>query len=290
MTPVALPNTIRPAARKRSVWRSALGWYIVLTLLSLITVLPFLWLLLTSLKGPNDAIFSMPPQILPSDPTLANYGKVWNQLPVWRFFLNSVFVAACTAILNILVSSLAAYPLAKMEFRGREVIFYLLLATLTVPLELTYIASYFLAVRVFNYQNTLYSLILPSVFSAFNIFLLRQAYQSVPNEMIDAGRIDGASELRIWWQILLPMIGPALATVAIFTTVNSWNSLLWPLLMLRSRELYTLPVGLNALRGLFASDFRSIAAGAIMTVIPILLFFILLQRYFIKGLGGAVKG
>lgn len=290
MTQIALGRAAQPVRRKRSAWRSALGWYVVLIGLSLITVLPFAWLLLTSLKGPNDAIFSMPPQLLPGEPTLANYGKVWNQLPVWRFLLNSVLVAAATTVLNIVVSSLAAYPLAKMEFRGREVIFYLLLATLTVPLELTYIASYFLAVRVFHYQNTLYSLILPNVFSAFNIFLLRQAYQAVPNDLIDAGRIDGASELRIWWQILLPTIGPSLATVAIFTTVSSWNALLWPLLMLRSRELFTLPVGLNALRGLFASDFRSIAAGAIMTLIPILIFFVALQRYFIRGLGGAVKG
>ena len=290
MSQIALPHTTQPLPRKRSAWRSLVGWYVLLILLSLITVLPFAWLLITSLKGPNDAIFSMPPQLLPSEPTVANYGKVWNQLPVWRFFLNSVFVAAATAILNIGVSSLAAYPLAKINFRGREVIFYLLLATLTVPMELTYIASYFLAVRVFHYQNTLYSLILPNIFSAFNIFLLRQAYQAVPNDLIDAARIDGANELRIWWQILLPTIGPSLATVAIFTTVGSWNSLLWPLLMLRSRELFTLPVGLNALRGLFASDFRSIAAGAIMTVIPILLFFIALQRYFIRGFGGAVKG
>lgn len=290
MTPVALPGAAQPIARKRRARRSPLFWYVALTLLSLLMVLPFAWLFVTSIKGPNDAIFSMPPQLLPSEPTAANYGKVWNQLPVWRFFLNSVFVSVCTTVLNIIVSSLAAYPLAKMRFRGRQPIFYLLLATLTVPLELTYITSYFLAVRVFQYQNTLYSLILPNIFSAFNIFLLRQAYQAIPNDLIDAGRIDGASEFRIWWQILMPMIGPALATAAIFTMVGSWNALLWPLLMLRSRELFTLPVGLNALRGLFASDFRSIAAGAIMAVVPILLFFIALQRYFIRGLGGSVKG
>lgn len=290
MTQIALPGTAHQDARKRSVWRSHLFWYVLLTLLSLLTVLPFAWLFVTSIKGPNDAIFSMPPQLLPNEPTAANYGKVWNQLPVWRFFLNSVFVSVCTTVLNIIVASLAAYPLAKMQFRGRKVIFYLLLATLTVPLELTYITGYFLAVRVFQYQNTLASLILPNIFSAFNIFLLRQAYQAVPNELLDAAHVDGASEFRIWWQILLPMIAPALATAAIFTMVGSWNALLWPLLMLRSRELFTLPVGLNALRGLFASDFRSIAAGAIMAVVPILIFFIALQRYFIRGLGGAVKG
>jgi putative chitobiose transport system permease protein len=190
----------------------------------------------------------------------------------------------------VLASSLAAYPLAKMEFPGRELIFYALLATLIVPAELTFIPGYILAVNVFKYYDSLWALIFPSVFSAFNIFLLRQAYKSVPNDLIDAARIDGASELRIWWGVLLPTIRPAVATAAVFTAVTSWNALLWPSLMLRNRDLYTLPVGLLALRGMFTADFRLIAAGAIMVIIPILIAFLFAQRYFVDGLSGAVKG
>ena len=144
--------------------------------------------------------------------------------------------------------------------------------------------------NVFHYYDTLLALILPNITSAFNIFLLRQAFKTVPNDLIDAARIDGASELRVWMQIMLPIVRPSLATVAIFSFVTSWNDFLWPSLMLHTRQLLTLPVGLVALQGMFASDFRATAAGVTMTVIPILVFFVVLQKYFIRGSTGAVKG
>ena len=288
---------VRPMVRVRRSRRSRLrrgleiaGWYLLLTVIALITVFPLLWIVLTAFKGPTDPIFSTPPQFLPNDPTLANFGKVLDSLPVGRFFLNSIIVAGAVTGLSVLVSALAAYPLAKMRFRGREVIFYLLLGTLIVPIQLTYIPSFALAVNVFHYQDTLLALILPTIASAFNIFLLRQAFRSVPDELIDAARIDGAGELRIWWTILMPIVRPSLAAVAIFTFVISWNDFLWPSLMLNTRDNMTLPVGLAALQGFFSSDFRSIAAGVTMTVIPILIFFVLVQRYFVRGLAGAVKG
>jgi ABC-type glycerol-3-phosphate transport system permease component len=177
-----------------------------------------------------------------------------------------------------------------MKFPGRDLIFYILLATLVVPAQLTYIPSFVLAVQVFKYYDTLAALVLPSLSSAFNIFLLRQAFKTVPNDLMDAGKIDGANELRIWWDIVMPVIRPSLATVASFTFVNSWNDFLWPSLMMHTRDRMTLPVGLAALQGMFVSDFRAVAAGVTMTVIPILIFFILLQKQFVKGLGGAVKG
>ncbi len=279
----------RASAKRRKAWQTAF-WYAMLLLISLVTVMPFLWIFLTSLKGPLDQIVSVPPQLIPRDPTFDNYVRVWNQLPVGRFFLNSIFVAVCTVGLNVLVCSLAAYPLAKMRFPGRDLIFYLLLATLIVPVQLTYIPSFVLAVKVFKYYDTLAAVILPNLASAFNIFLLRQAFKSVPEDLLDAGRIDGASELRIWWGIVLPVVRPSLATVAIFTFVTSWNDFFWPSLMLHTREQLTLPVGLMALQGMFTSDFRGIAAGVTMVVIPILVFFIALQRQFIRGLTGAVKG
>jgi putative chitobiose transport system permease protein len=266
------------------------GWYVVLILIAAITVYPFLWVFFTSFKGPNDAISSIPPVLIPGNPTLDNYLRVWNQLPVPYFFLNSIVVSISTVILNLLVTGLAAYPLAKMKFKGRNAIFYIILATFAIPSQLISIPSYVLAVNVFKYYDSILALIFPNLVTAFNIFMLRQAFQSVPNDLIEAGKMDGASELRIWWNILLPVIRPTLATAAIFTSVNQWNDFFWPSLMLHTRTNMTLQVGLVALQGMFASDARGVAAGVTMTVIPILIFFVTLQKYFVRGLGGAVKG
>lgn len=266
-----------------------IAWYVVLILISMVTIFPFLWILLTSIKGPNDLLFSTPPQFLPNDPTLSNYARVLDALPIPKFFLNSIVASTAATVLNVLVAALAAYPLAKMRFRLREPIFYLLLATLIVPIQLTFIPSYLLS-RFFGYYDSLPAIIWPGLASAFNIFLMRQAFKGVPNELIDAARVDGARDWRIWWQIAVPLVRPTIATVAIFTFVTSWNDFLWPSLMLPSTTNKTLPVGLAALQSYFSSDFRSIAAGVTMTVVPILIFFIALQRHFVRGLSGAVKG
>jgi len=280
----------RARSRRRRGRASSALWYLLLTAIAVITVFPFFWMLSTSLKGPLDPITSVPPQFLPGNPTLVNYEKVLASLPIPRFFFNSVIVSVAVGLLNVLVAALAAYPLAKMRFPGRDAIFYLLLATLIVPAQLTYIPSFILAVNVFHYYDALPALIFPNIVSAFNIFLLRQAFRGVPDDLVDAARVDGAGEWRIWWSILLPIIRPSLAAVAIFTFVTSWNDFLWPSLMLHTPKGMTLPVGLAALQGFFSSDFRSIAAGVTMTVIPILLFFVVVQRYFVRGLSGAVKG
>jgi len=282
-------KNLRSSAFLRKATENIL-WYLVLCLVAVVTIFPFVWVFFTSLKGPNDIIYSVPPQIIPRDPTFGNYLRVWNQLPILNYFLNSVIVSVVTVVLNLFFTSLAAYPFAKMNFPGREVIFYLLLATFIVPPQLTYIPSFVLAVNVFHYYDTLLALIFPSLATVFNIFLLRQAFRTVPNDLIDAARIDGAGELRIWWSILLPIIRPSLATVAIITFVNSWNDFFWPSLMLHTPERMTLQVGLVALQGMFTSDIRGMAAGVVMTVIPILIVFITLQRQFVRGLTGAVKG
>ncbi len=287
----AIPARGVPRFRAPSTRRLATAsvWYALLILIALVTVFPFAWILLTSIKGPTDLLFSTPPQLLPHDPTFENYGHVLDALPIPKFFVNSIAASSATTIFNVLVASMAAYPLAKLRFRGREAIFYLLLATLIVPAQLTYIPSYLLA-RTFNYYDSLPAIILPSLASAFNIFLMRQAFRGVPNELIDAARVDGAREWRIWLQIAMPLVRPTLATVAIFTFVTSWNDFLWPSLMLPTPDNKTLPVGLAALLSFFSSDFRSVAAGVTMTVVPILIFFVVLQRQFVRGLGGALKG
>ena len=285
-----MPNVVIRRRLRLLALLENIFWYAALCLMASVTVFPFVWVLATSLKGPADQIFSVPPQIIPHDPTLANYFRVWQQLPMGNFFVNSIIVAVATVVFNLLFTALAAYPFAKMKFWGRDTIFYLLLATFIVPPQLTFIPSYIMAIKVFHYHDTLLAVIFPSLATVLNIFLLRQAFKTVPNDLIDAARIDGASELRIWWSILLPVIRPSLATAAIFTFVNSWNDFFWPSLMLPTPENKTLPVGLVALQGMFASDVRAVAAGVVMTVIPILIFFIILQLQFVRGLAGAVKG
>jgi ABC-type glycerol-3-phosphate transport system permease component len=193
-------------------------------------------------------------------------------------------------VLNTLFVSLAAYPLAKMKFTGRNTIFYLLLVTYIIPPALTAIPSYILAVRVFHYYDHIQAAIFPYLATVFNIFLLRQAYKGVPDDLIDAGHVDGANELRIWWSIVMPIIRPSLATVAIITFVEQWNNFFWPSLVLPTMTNKTLQVGLVALQGAFVSDSRGTAAGVVMTVVPMIVFFLLLQKQFIRGLTGAGKG
>ena len=267
-----------------------IGLYIILSCVAIVTVFPFLWVFFTSFKGPTDAIYSVPPQLIPKDPTFDNYIRVWNFLPVGRFFINSIIVTMSVVILNTLFTSLAAYPLAKMKFKGAKTIFYLLLVTYIIPSALTAIPSYILAVRVFHYYDHIQAAILPYLATVFNIFLLRQAYKGVPDDLIDAGHVDGANELRIWWDIVVPIIRPSLATVAIITFVEQWNNFFWPSLVLPTMTNKTLQVGLVALQGAFVSDARGTAAGVVMTVVPMIIFFLLLQKQFIRGLTGAVKG
>lgn len=283
----------KPAEGRGVVLRRVLDnllLYLILSWVAVITIFPFVWIFATSMKGPADPVVSVPPQLIPRDPTFDNYVRVWNQLPVWRFYLNSIVVSVSVVVLNTLFAALAAYPLAKMRFRGREAIFYGLLATFIVPPVLTSIPSFVLAVKVFHYYDRIVSVIFPYLATVINIFLLRQAFKSVPDDLIDAGRIDGAGELRIWWGILLPIIRPSLATVAIITFVEQWNNFFWPSLMLHTDERMTLQVGLVALQGAFLNDARGIAAGVVMTVVPMILFFVSLQKQFIRGLTGAVKG
>jgi len=286
---IRMPVTAARGRLQRNVLE-ALVWYVVLLLIASVTILPFAWVLMTSLKGPHDLVYSVPPQFFPHELTLDNFVRVWNLLPMANFFANSIGVSVATVVLNLLFTSLAAYPFAKMTFPGRDLIFYLLLATFVVPPQLTFIPSFVLAVNVFHYYDTIFALIFPSLATVFNIFLLRQAFKTIPNELLDAARMDGAGELRIWWSVVLPVSRPSLATAAIFTFVNSWNDFFWPSLMLHTRANMTLPVGLVALQGAFSSDTRAVAAGVVMTVIPILIVFVALQRQFVRGLTGAVKG
>ena len=219
-----------------------------------------------------------------------NYYRVTQDIAIGRYFVNSLLVCLGTVLLTLLLCSLAAYPLAKMRFAGRDVLFVVILSTLVFPEQLILIPLYVTAVNTFQFQDTYHGLILPFAASGLGIFLLRQVYYSIPDELLEAARIDGATEFSIWWRILLPLIRPGLATLAIITFVSSWNNFLWPLLMLTDTELFTLPVGLAYLRGFFSGNIRNVAAGIVIATVPVIVVFMIFQKQFIEGLAGAVKG
>lgn len=264
--------------------------YCLLAAIGLLMLFPLLWLVSTSLKSPAENIFQFPPQLLPSQPTLANYVRVWQTNPFGRYLFNSTAIALLTVGLNLLFCALAAYPLARLNFRGREVIFSLIVATIMIPFQIVMIPLYILTVKL-NITNTYIGIIFPAIASAFGIFLLRQAFASVPKEMEEAARMDGCSELGLWWFIMLPAIQPALMTLAIFVFIGSWSDFLWPLIVLNKPDLYTLPLGVANLAGTFSLDWRLIAAGSIISIAPVLLLFLFLQRYIVPtDAGSGVKG
>lgn len=262
--------------------------YLLLLALAVFTTFPFFWTLLISIRT-QGPIFSIPPDLSLTGLSAANYVGVWSTLPLPRYVLNSLYITAMGVTLTLVICSLAAYPLARMQFPGKQVIFFAIIATLMLPEHIGLIANYVTLTRL-RLIDTYLAVYLPSISSVFGIFLLRQAYLSIPQEMEDAARIDGAGELVIWWRILLPLTVPALATLAIFQFVAFWNSFLWPIIVLKTPDKYPLAAGLLYLRGLFAHNTRFIAAGTVIATLPIIVVFLFTQRYFMRGITtGAIK-
>jgi putative chitobiose transport system permease protein len=267
-----------------------IGTYTVLSTIACGMLFPLLWLIGTSFKSPTEDIFSFPPQILPTQPTFENFITVWQTEPFGQYLINSAIVAILTVSLNLFFCALAAYPLARLQFRGREIIFALILATIMIPFQIVMIPLYILAVNL-GLRNSYLGIIFPNLASTFGIFLLRQAFQGVPLELEEAARMDGCSELGIWWHIMIPAIRPALLTLAIFVFIGSWSDFLWPLIVLDRPEYYTLPLAVANLASSFSLDWRLVAAGSVISIAPILLLFLILQRYIIPtDVGSGVKG
>ncbi|WP_026908834.1 carbohydrate ABC transporter permease [Paucisalibacillus globulus] len=264
--------------------------YILLIAVTLFMIGPFLWLLSTALKSGSENIFQYPPKLLPEDPTLGNFSTVMEVFPFWRYLFNSAVVAVLTVVLNVLFCSLAAYPLARMNFKGKNIIFVLIIATMMIPFQLLMIPVYLISLKL-GLQNTYLGMVLPHVTTAFGVFLMRQAFMTVPKSLDESARMDGANSFQIWLRVLMPLVKPAMVTLTIFTFVSAWGDFLWPLIIVNDNDMYTLPLGLNMLSGTFTSDWRLIAAGAVISMIPIITIFLLLQRFFIGGaMKGAIKG
>lgn len=259
---------------------------IVLTLLSLA---PLLWMLSVSFM-PAGGASRFPPPLLPDVPTLDNYRALFQRIGMGGYFLNSVLVSSAITLLSLLINAMAGYAFAKLRFAGRERIFKALLAALVIPSQVTMLPL-FLMLKEMGLVNSYAGVVIPGLASIFGIFLVRQYARSIPDELMEAARIDGAGEWRIFFRIVLPMLKPVLVTLAIFTFMGSWNDFMWPLIVLTDQTHQTLPVALASLSREHIQDVEMMMAGAVLTVTPVLLLFLALQRYYIQGLLlGSVKG
>lgn len=286
----------RPAARRRSRAFGSVrpgelvGRYALLIVVLFISIGPFLWQLSTSLKSTSEDIYTRIPQLWPSEPTLDNYARVMDAIPVWQFIGNSLFVAAFAVGGNVIFSTLAGFALARLRFRGRKIVIGLFLATLILPGEATIIANY-VTVRNFGLADTLLGVALPGMIAALNVLLMFNAFRVLPEAVDQAAIIDGANALQRFWFVSLPSVRGTVAVIAIFSFIGAWDDFLWPLIVLTSPDQFTLTIGLQYLSGTFASDQRMIAAGSMIAFIPIAIVFAVLQRHFFKGVEeGGVKG
>ncbi len=257
--------------------------YVLLTLGLIIMVLPFIWMALSSLKGQAELAL-IPPTWIPLAPTLNNFSRLFTELNFPRYFMNSVILAVSITILNLLFCSMLGYALAKIKFAGKNVLFLLVLATLMIPSAVTLVPLFVLMSKL-QLVNTLIAVILPESATALGVFLMRQFMLDIPDELLDAARVDGASEFYIFWRIVLPLTTPALATLAILTFMASWNDFLWPLIVLTNDQQYNLPVAIATFAiGEHGTDYGLLLAGAVIVVTPMVIIFLLLQRYFTQGI------
>lgn len=256
--------------------------FVVLLAGALVMAAPFLWMIGTSLKAPTE-VFRYPPTLLPESPQWANYARILEVLPFGRYLFNSLTVALSVTALQLLLCSMAAYAFARLRFPGRDVLFLVYLSALMVPSQVTLIPN-FILVRQLGWVDSYQALILPFAFSSFGTFLLRQYFLTLPRELEEAARIDGASYLQSYWRIALPLARPALAALAIFTFVAQWNNFLWPLVTTTRPEMSTLTVGLNTLRGQYNTAWTLLMAGSVLAIVPILVLFVVGNRAFIRGI------
>jgi multiple sugar transport system permease protein len=265
------------------------GVNLLLALCATLTIFPLAWMLSVSFMTPGEASH-FPPPLLPAQPTLENYRQLFAQAGIGRYFANSVMLAVAATLLSLMFNVGAGYAFAKLRFRGRERIFKLLLGALVIPGQVAMLPL-FLILKQMGLVNTYIGVLVPAAASIFGIFLVRQYALTIPDALLEAARLDGASEFRIFRSIVLPLLSPILVTLSIFSFLGSWNDFMWPLIVLTDKDLYTLPVALASLSREHVQDNEMMMAGSVLTIFPVLLLFLGLQRYYIQGLlMGSVKG
>ncbi len=281
-------------AKKSSMHRNrVIGKVLIYALLILITavmVVPFLWMLSASIKT-NTEVFKITPfQFIPDEPQWSNYQEIWTKIPLARFIGNTVYLTIIVTTLQMLTSSFAAYAFAKLQFKHRNALFLAYIATIAMPWQV-YMVPQFIMMRGMGLNDKLLAMICLQAFSAFGVFLMKQFYEGIPDSLCEAARIDGMSEYKIYSSIMLPLSKPALSTLIIFTFVNTWNDYLGPLIYLKSEAKKTIQLGLKMFIGQYAAEYGLIMAGSIITLIPVLVVFLALQKYFVEGVAATgIKG
>jgi len=285
--PASSPSSPFSVPRSRVVGKTIL--YLTLFLGAVLALAPILWMISASLMPTGEAS-TYPPRVLPSRVTFEHYEALFTRLNLGRYLFNSALVASVVTLFSLAINSMAGYAFAKLRFRGRDRLFQLLSAGLVLPVQVAMLPL-FLLMKQLGLINSYWGIIIPGLASIFGIFLIRQYAQSIPDDMLDAARIDGASELRIYRSVVLPGIVPILATLAIWTFLATWNDFMWPLIVLSDESHYTLPVALANLVGEHVQDTELMMASSVLTTLPVLLVFLFLQRYYIQGvMAGSVKG
>lgn len=264
--------------------------YLLLIAIAFVFVMPFIWLLSTALKSSMQNVYSFPPTFIPKPPVLKNFIEAWTSVPFPRYLMNSFALIILMVPLHLFLTALTGYPLARMDFPGKNLIFFAIMGTMFMPEE-AMLVPLFITAQKMHIANSWLGMILPNLVGGFSIFLMRQAYMSVPKEMEEAATIDGCGLFRTWWSVILPMTRPTVAALSIISFVSVWNSFMWPLIILNDDKLYPLSLGLAYLSGTFGNEVRVMAAGTVLSLVPIIIFYVIMQKHFVAGLAaGAVKG
>ncbi len=277
------------SARKKAIAGKVIV-YAILILIAVLMIIPFIWMLSASIKSDRE-VFQMNPFVLiPENPKFSNYHDIWTKIPMLRFAENTIFLTIVVTFLQLLTSSFAAYSFAKLEFKHKNTLFFAYIATIAMPWQV-YMVPQFIMMRKFGLNDKLLAIICLQAFSAFGVFMMKQFYEDIPNELCEAARIDGMSEYRIYASIMLPLSKPALSTLTIFTFVNTWNDYLGPLIYLKSEQKKTIQLGLKMFISQYSSDYGLIMAGSVLSLIPVLAVFLCLQKYFVEGVAATgLKG
>lgn len=264
--------------------------YLLLLILAAAMLIPFIWMLSASIKADREVFLMDPFVLIPKEPRWNNYSRIWKKIPMATFVKNTSFLTVVVTTLQLFTSSFAAYAFAKLEFKYRDKLFLAYIATIAMPWQV-YMVPQFLMMRKMGLNDKLLAMICLQAFSAFGVFLMKQFYQDVPDSLIEAARIDGMSEYRIYWKIMLPLSKPALSTLVIFTFINTWNDYLGPLIYLKSTSKKTIQLGLKMFISQYSSDYGLIMAGSVLSLIPLIIVFLIFQRYFVEGIASTgIKG
>lgn len=283
-------DTKKYSSKSRNALIGKIILYLILIIITIIMAIPFLWMLSASIKSDRE-VFKMNPFVwIPEVPRWDNYIKIWTKIPMLKFVENTVFLTIIVTFLQLLTSSFAAYSFAKLEFKHKNAIFLAYISTIAMPWQV-YMVPQFIMMRAMGLNDKLLAMICLQAFSAFGVFMMKQFYEGIPSELCEAARIDGMSEYKIYAKIMLPLSKPALSTLTIFTFVNTWNDYLGPLIYLKTESKKTIQLGLKMFIGQYSSEYGLIMAGSVLSLIPVIIVFLCLQKYFVEGVASTgLKG